>query len=158
MRGAFARYVTVPAASTLVIPDALDLRVAALAEPTAIAVHAVDLAGVAATDRVLVTGGGPVGLLIVSVLLARGVRNITVSEPSEVRRRRALAIGAARTIRPEALSEAPVGGVVAGPVDVAFECSGHADAGSSALDQLDRAGRWSSWVRGRSRSRSTRTG
>ncbi len=140
MRGAFARYVTVPASSTLVIPDSLDLRAAALAEPTAIAVHAVDLAGVGPTDRVLVTGGGPVGLLIVSVLLARGVRDITVSEPSEVRRQRAMAVGAARTLRPEELGEAPLGGVVAGPVDVAFECSGHADAGSMALDQLDRAG------------------
>jgi (R,R)-butanediol dehydrogenase/meso-butanediol dehydrogenase/diacetyl reductase len=140
MRGAFARYVVVPASSTLLIPDSLDLRAAALAEPTAIAVHAVGLVGVGPDDRVLVTGGGPIGLLIVSVLLAQGVRDITVSEPSDLRRLRADAVGAARTVRPEELVEAPPGGVVATPVDVVFECSGRPAAGARALDQLDRAG------------------
>lgn len=140
MRGAFARYMTVSAVGTLVVPDSLDLRVAALAEPTAIAVHAVELAGAGTDDRVLVTGGGPVGLLVVSVLLARGVRDITVSEPSELRRQRALAVGAARAVRPEELDEAPPGGLVATPVDVVFECSGSPTAGARALDQLDRAG------------------
>ena len=38
-------------------------------------------------DRVLVTGAGPVGALTVAVLRARGIEDITVSEPSEVRRR-----------------------------------------------------------------------
>ena len=72
--------------STLAIPDSLDMRAAALAEPTAIALHAVELAGIGPGDRVLVTGAGPMGLLIVSVLRARGVRDITVSEPSGLRR------------------------------------------------------------------------
>ena len=140
MRGAFARYLVVPAASTLPVPDSLDMRTAALAEPTAIALHAVELAGVGPDDRVLVTGGGPVGLLIVSVLLARGIGDITVSEPSALRRERAREVGASRTVRPEELAEPPVGGVVAGPVDVAFECSGRPEAGEAALGLLDRAG------------------
>lgn len=140
MRGAFAPFVTAPAAGTLIIPDSLDLRVAALTEPTAIAVHAVELAGVGPDDRVLVTGGGPVGLLVVSVLLARGVRDITVSEPSGIRRQRAGEVGAARTVRPDELGEAPPGEVVADPVDVVFECSGSPAAAARALDQLDRAG------------------
>lgn len=140
MRGAFARYVTVAASSTLVIPDSLGLREAALAEPTAIAVHAVELADVQPDDRVLVTGAGPIGLLILSVLWARGVRDITVSEPSEPRRRRAMAVGAARTVQPEALPDPPPAGVVTHPVDVAFECSGHPSAGARCLDQLDRGG------------------
>jgi 2-desacetyl-2-hydroxyethyl bacteriochlorophyllide A dehydrogenase len=140
MRGAFARYTTVPAASTLLIPDSLGMRPAALAEPTAIAFHAVELAGVGPEDRVLVTGGGPIGLLIVSVLLARGIRDITVSEPSGLRRQRAAAVGAARTVRPEDLGEPTAGGVVPDPVDVAFECSGSAAAGERALSNLGPAG------------------
>jgi 2-desacetyl-2-hydroxyethyl bacteriochlorophyllide A dehydrogenase len=140
MRGAFARYLVVPAASTLPVPASLDMRTAALAEPTAIALHAVELAGVGPSDRVLVTGGGPVGLLIVSVLLARGIADITVSEPSALRRERAREVGASRTVRPDELAEPPLGGVVAGPVDVAFECSGRPAAGEAALGLLDRAG------------------
>jgi 2-desacetyl-2-hydroxyethyl bacteriochlorophyllide A dehydrogenase len=140
MRGAFARYVVVAAESTLPVPDSLDMRTAALAEPTAIALHAVELAGVGPGDRVLVTGGGPVGLLIVSVLLAQGIGDITVSEPSAIRRERAMAVGASRTVRPEELAEPPAAGVVADPVDVAFECSGRPSAGEAALGVLDRAG------------------
>ena len=91
---------TVSAGNALRIPDSLTTRVAALAEPTAIAIHAVELADVRPEDRVLVTGGGPVGLLIVAVLRARGVTDITVSEPVAARREQALAVGAARTVAP----------------------------------------------------------
>jgi len=140
MRGAFARYVSVGAANTLVIPDSLSMRAAALAEPTAIALHAAQLVPVEPDDRVLVTGGGPIGLLILSVLLARGVQDITVSEPSALRRERARAVGAGRTIRPEDLEEPPLGAVVAEPVDVVFECSGSPVAAEQALANLDRAG------------------
>ena len=140
MRGAFAQYLVVSAAGTLVIPDRLDMRAAALVEPTAIALHAVDLAGVGPDDRILITGGGPVGQLIVSLLRARGVGDITVSEPSDLRARRAADVGATRTIRPEELEPAATGQVVSAPVDVAFECSGSPAAAAQALDQLDRAG------------------
>jgi len=140
MRGAFAQYVTVSSDNALRIPESLATRAAALAEPTAIAIHAVELADVRPDDRVLVTGGGPVGLLIVAVLRARGVTDITVSEPVAARRERALAVGATRTVVPDDLEEPAVGAIVSGPYAVAFECSGHASAGRRALGQLDYAG------------------
>jgi (R,R)-butanediol dehydrogenase/meso-butanediol dehydrogenase/diacetyl reductase len=140
LRGAFAQYIAVPAANVLPVPASLSTRGAALAEPTAIALHAVQLAGVEADDRVLVTGGGPVGLLIVAVLRARGVTDITVSEPVELRRARALAVGATRTVSPDALDAPAMGSTVAAPFAVAFECSGHARAAEQALGQLDFAG------------------
>ena len=65
-----------------------------------------------------------------SVLLARGVTDITVCEPSEVRRKRALRHRGGAHHPPEELSEAPIGAAGGRPFDVAFECSGHADAGS----------------------------
>jgi len=91
-RGAFCRYKTVAVDNVLLIPDSLSIRAAALAEPTAIALHAVRAGDVGPDDRVLVTGGGPVGLLIVAVLRAQGVTDITVSEPSLIRRDQALAV------------------------------------------------------------------
>ncbi len=139
-RGAFCRYKTVAADSLIRIPDSLPTRFAALAEPTAIALHAVRLAGVAPEDRVLVTGAGPVGLLIIAVLRAQGITDITVSEPSALRRQRALDVGAARVVAPDALVEPPMAQPVADPSAVVFECSGHAAAIEAALGQLDYAG------------------
>jgi 2-desacetyl-2-hydroxyethyl bacteriochlorophyllide A dehydrogenase len=139
-RGAFCRYLSVPAERLRRIPEGLDSRPAALAEPTAIALHAVGLSGAAPGDRVLVTGGGPVGLLTTAVLAAGGVTDVTVTEPAPARRRRASEVGAARTLAPDELARAPLGQPVAEPFDLAFECSGRATAAESALDQLDRAG------------------
>ncbi|HUE07276.1 MAG TPA: alcohol dehydrogenase catalytic domain-containing protein [Acidimicrobiales bacterium] len=139
-RGAFCQYKTVAADGLLRIPDSLPTRVAALAEPMAITLHAVRLADVHAEDRVLVTGAGPVGLLLVAVLRSRGISDITVSEPSAVRRQQALAVGAARVVAPDTLEPPPMALPVAEPYAVAFECSGHAGALEAALGQLDYAG------------------
>jgi 2-desacetyl-2-hydroxyethyl bacteriochlorophyllide A dehydrogenase len=138
--GAFCRYVLVRAEQLLRLPDALPTRVAALTEPTAIAIHTVNLSGVTPQDRVLITGAGPVGLLIVAVLLARGVTDITVSEPSALRRTRASAVGATTVIAPDTFPTPALGRPVDEPFTVAFECSGHAAAAETALDQLDFAG------------------
>jgi 2-desacetyl-2-hydroxyethyl bacteriochlorophyllide A dehydrogenase len=139
-RGAFCRYVAVPAARLLALPAGLTTRQAALTEPTAIAIHTVNLSGVTPQDRVLVTGAGPVGLLVVAVLHARGVGGITVSEPVPARRERALAVGAARAVHPDGLPAAPLGRPVVDAVTVAFECSGNGRAAESALAQLEPSG------------------
>ncbi len=94
-RGAFCRYKLVPAARLVRVPETLSTRAAALTEPTAIAIHTVNLADAGADDRVLVTGGGPVGLLTTAVLRSRGVHDIVVSEPAPARRERAW-----RSVRP----------------------------------------------------------
>jgi 2-desacetyl-2-hydroxyethyl bacteriochlorophyllide A dehydrogenase len=138
--GAFCRYLVVGAERLLRLSDTLSTRVAALTEPTAIALHTVNLSGVVPGDRVLVTGGGPVGLLTVAVLVARGVTDITVSEPSPLRRERAAAVGASIVVAPDQFPTPGLGRPVATPFDVAFECSGHAAAAETALDQLDFAG------------------
>jgi (R,R)-butanediol dehydrogenase/meso-butanediol dehydrogenase/diacetyl reductase len=139
-RGAYARYTAVSAANTALVPDSLSLRAAALAEPTAIALHAVQLADVRPEDRVLVTGCGPIGLILVAVLRSIGVEDITVTEPVALRRDRALAVGADRARSPDELETPPSVGVVTEPFAVAFECSGRGQAAAQALGQLDHAG------------------
>jgi 2-desacetyl-2-hydroxyethyl bacteriochlorophyllide A dehydrogenase len=138
--GAFCRYRKVQASRLLRVPDGLSTRHAALTEPTAIAIHCVTLSGAAPGDRVLVTGAGPVGALTVAALAASGVKDITVSEPSEIRREHALAVGAAGVVHPEELPSAPTGRPVKDPYNIIFECSGNAAAAEAALDQLDYAG------------------
>jgi (R,R)-butanediol dehydrogenase/meso-butanediol dehydrogenase/diacetyl reductase len=139
--GAFARYVVKPVAQLIAVPPGLGLRAAALTEPTAVVLHAVSLSGVQPDDRVLVTGAGPIGLLTTAVLRARGIDDVTVSEPTPRRRERALAVGARRVVTPADLPGAPpIGRPQPDAFDVAFECSGKAVAVQSALDQLDFAG------------------
>jgi L-iditol 2-dehydrogenase len=139
-RGAFARYVVAPAEQLVAVPENLPSRAAALTEPTAVAMHSVTLSRVTPDDRVLVTGAGPVGLLVTAVLHAQDIDDVTVSEPAPARRERALAVGAARVVTPDALPTPSMGSPVAEPYTVVFECSGNASAAEAALDQLDFAG------------------
>jgi 2-desacetyl-2-hydroxyethyl bacteriochlorophyllide A dehydrogenase len=139
-RGAFTRYLAVADRSLSTVPDGLSTRHAALTEPTAIALHTVALSDVTPDDRVLVMGAGPVGLLTLAVLRAQSITDVTVVEPFESRRDRASALGARDVLDPTDLPPAPLGQPVDDPFTVAFECSGHARAAVSALDQLDYAG------------------
>ena len=76
---------TVPAFTVHQVPPALDLRLAALAEPLAVACHDVRRSEVAAGERAVVIGGGPIGLLIALVARAHGVQ-VLIVEPDETRR------------------------------------------------------------------------
>jgi threonine dehydrogenase-like Zn-dependent dehydrogenase len=139
--GAYAEYKVVDADALFRIPDAMDLRTAALTEPVAVARRGVRRAGAQPGDRILVTGAGPIGLLTVAVLAAGGVADITVSEPNPKRRRLAEKLGASTTISPHDLERAagPMD-LVAAPYQYAFECSGRTDAMEAGLENLDRAG------------------
>jgi (R,R)-butanediol dehydrogenase/meso-butanediol dehydrogenase/diacetyl reductase len=141
-QGAFAEFVKVDASQLLGLPEGLGMRDAALAEPLAVALHGITLSGVSPGDRVLVAGAGPIGALTVAALRARGVEDVTVSEPREVRRRLAGKLGAARVVEPDVLEiPAMPFARVADPYDAAFECSGSPRAFRAALAQLDRTGR-----------------
>lgn len=103
------------------------LDIIALVEPLAVAWHAVSRIPIQDTDAVLVIGAGPIGLAIIQVLKARGIKNIIVAEVSERRRLFAQTLGAATVLNP---TEVDVSAQVraltgdAGGTDIAFECSG----------------------------------
>ncbi|MEU0217024.1 L-idonate 5-dehydrogenase [Streptomyces sp. NPDC006265] len=80
VQGGFAAQVVVPAAQVRALPDGLELRRAALAEPLSVALHAVRRAGGVAGRHVLVTGAGPIGCLVVAAAKAAGAAHITVSD------------------------------------------------------------------------------
>lgn len=140
--GAFAGYVCRPRAGVVALPSGLDLRTAALAEPLAVALHAVHRSGVSAGQRALVTGAGPIGMLVVVALRCEGVHDIVVSEPSPSRRALAQRLGAT-TLMPDDLETPTIAEpsrIVDGAFDVALECSGRADAIEAACSQLRRRG------------------
>jgi L-iditol 2-dehydrogenase len=142
--GAFAEYVCADERSLVAVPNGLDLRTAALAEPLAVALHAATRGEVGPDRRVLVSGAGPVGALALLALRARGVTDIVVSEPNPLRRELAAALGATTVVAPVELdvpSIAEPGRIVDGWVDVALECSGRASAMVAASAQLGVGGR-----------------
>lgn len=139
--GAFARYVASQDDSLVAVPEGLDLRAAALTEPLSVAVHAVRQSRAEPQSRVLVTGAGPIGLLVIAVLRARGVDDVTVSEPATLREMRAVAVGATATLHPREMARPRMPmDLAAEPFDIAIECSGRGVAQQAALCQLGRAG------------------
>jgi 2-desacetyl-2-hydroxyethyl bacteriochlorophyllide A dehydrogenase len=140
--GAFAAFVVTAASGLVAVEDGMPLRTAALTEPLAVALHAITRSGARPGERVLVTGAGPIGLLAVAALRARGIEDVVVSEPAFSRRERALAVGAQAAVTPGAL-EVPTMpmDLVDEPYDVVLECSGRAEAMEAALSQLGRGGR-----------------
>ena len=97
--GGYQSRLVVPVTSTVRVPDGLESDVAVLAEPLAVALHAVlrgaRVAGGSLADC-LVLGGGPIGQLVATLLLdgAGGDGPVTVVEPQADRRRMAAALGA----------------------------------------------------------------
>ena len=71
--GGMAEYVSAPAANLVELPTGLDLSVASLVEPLAVAVHALNRARVGDSDKVLVIGGGAIGLAVGAALQGRGI-------------------------------------------------------------------------------------
>ena len=136
--GSWATHRRVDAGHLFRVPDGLDLRTAALAEPTAIALRAIRRSGARAGSRVLVTGAGSIGLLAVAILADLGA-DVVVSEPSASRRARTLAVGARTAVSPEELPR-PDGphDLVAEPFAAVVECSGRAEVVEHALTLLDR--------------------
>jgi len=89
--GGFAERVSTAAASVIDIPQDMSVRAAALTEPAATAVHAINVAMRALVRplpecRVLVLGGGAIGMLSALLLKSYGVRHVTVSETNALRR------------------------------------------------------------------------
>ena len=84
--GGMARYVALPPEVLHAVPEGVDPRTAALVEPLAVAVHAVDLSGMEEGDAVAVFGAGPIGVLTALVARHAGAGQVVITEPNAWRR------------------------------------------------------------------------
>jgi len=139
--GAFAEFVSVPAHQCHAIPRTMSDSDAAMIEPLAVALHATSRAPSLAGKRVLVTGGGPIGLLTARAARALGAARVVISEPAPRRREAATRLAADASLDPlsadfvaHALAESE------GGFDMAFEASGAAAAVRSSFDVVRRGG------------------
>ena len=84
------------------IPNGLDPAIAALTEPLAVGLHAVNQSGITKDRAAIVIGAGPVGLSVISALVLVGIELIIASDYSPTRRALAEAMGAHVVIDPTA--------------------------------------------------------
>ncbi|HEX6021033.1 MAG TPA: alcohol dehydrogenase catalytic domain-containing protein [Solirubrobacter sp.] len=126
--GGLSELILVPARNAeldlLELPDTLSDEAATLIEPLACGVRGLDRAGVKAGTRLLVIGGGQMGLLIIQAALARGAE-VAVAEPRPERRALAHALGASDPGE---------------PADVVMLATGAREAWEQALRSVGRAG------------------
>lgn len=88
--GAFAPLMAIPplalaGGNAVKLPDSLSDEAASLAEPMSCAINAQELIGVKAGDRVLITGGGPLGAIHAEIAKALGAARVMIVQRSEPR-------------------------------------------------------------------------
>jgi threonine dehydrogenase-like Zn-dependent dehydrogenase len=102
--GGYAEQVLVQESLTMPVPNGLSPQTAALTEPLAVAWHAVRRSQVGRKETAVVVGCGPIGLAVILMLKARGVRTVVASDFSPGRRALAERCGADVVIDPGAES------------------------------------------------------
>lgn len=83
-----------------VVPNGLDARRAALTEPMAVGLHAVNRSGIVPGDGALVLGCGPIGIAVIAALKSRGIEPIIAADFSPTRRDLAITMGAHESVDP----------------------------------------------------------
>lgn len=144
VNGSMARYAVARRDMVYRLPDSVSLREAALAEPFACAVQAIDeLTDVHVGDTVLLSGPGPIGLACLILLAARGARVIAAgTEQDRSRLDLALRLGAvcAVDVTREDLQEVVAEETAGAGVDVAVDASGSESAVAASIQALKKMG------------------
>lgn len=144
INGSFAEYVISREESVHVLPDAVDLKAAALTEPLACCVHAaLEKTVVKKEDKVLIFGPGPIGLLQAQVVKAQGAFVILAGITKDQKRlelAKSLGVDIAVDIQKESLEEIVLTYTNGYGVDKLFECSGAVQALNQGLPLVKKKG------------------
>jgi 2-desacetyl-2-hydroxyethyl bacteriochlorophyllide A dehydrogenase len=151
VEGGMAEVISHPAALLHRLPDSIPWRLAPMAEPLVIAMHAVRQSEVESGQHVVVTGAGPIGLLAAQYALTLGARPI-VLDPVAERLALARSLGVGHAVNPAADDAvAAISAITGGRMaEAVIECSGAASAIRGAIDYASHAGHISlvGWPRG----------
>ena len=132
--GGFAEYAVFPARKAVLLPAELDPHHGAFCEPLACTLHGMDLGAPAPGERVLVLGGGVIGLLAVQLARLAGAEVMLLTRhPAKRALAERLGAGASAGSPEEALALWPEG------ADLVLECAGVAETVAGA-SRLARAG------------------
>jgi L-iditol 2-dehydrogenase len=149
INGSFAEYVISREESVHVLPDAVDLKAAALTEPLACCVHAaLEKTLVKKEDKVLIFGPGPIGLLQAQVVKAQKAFVILAGITKDQKRlelAKSLGVDVAVDIQKESLEEIVLAYTNGYGVDKLFECSGAVQALNQGLPLVKKKERLYKW-------------
>ncbi len=132
--GGFAPYAVFPAHKAIALPDDLHPHYGAFCEPLACTIHGLDMAAPLPGERVIILGGGVIGLLALQLARAAGAEVLLITRHPD-KRHLAITLGAVATAASptEALKLWPKG------ADVVLECAGVVET-VEAAPALTRAG------------------
>ena len=133
--GALAEKIKVRSDMVLKVPDNVSDEEATMVEPTAVALHGIHLADIKVGSKVLVIGGGIIGLLSAMFAKKEGASFVAVSETNPKRGEKALSLGVADKYY-DAKDENMLNEIMSdtnGGFDIVIECCGNASAVTSSL-------------------------
>jgi L-idonate 5-dehydrogenase len=137
IQGAFSEQLVIDASQAHAVADHLSLSEAALAEPLSVGLHAIQRAGGVLGKKVLVTGCGPIGSLLIGGLRRAGAAYIVAADIADLPLQCARQMGADETInlrtQTDALDKYKAD---KGQFDAVFEASGSEPALRAALDVI----------------------
>lgn len=133
-QGALAQYIYVKRDMVRPLPEGVSLKLGALAEPLAVALHGVALAGALEGKSVLISGAGPIGLLAIVGARSAGAARITTTDIFDEPLARARSVGADEILNVKKSS------LPTDSFDVVLECSGSLPAVNSAISAVARGG------------------
>jgi len=100
VHGAYSEFFIVDEALLLPIPEQVPAEAAAITEPLAVGLHAVNRADINEGDVALVAGCGPIGLAAIAALKLKGVKHIVASDLQDSKKELAMKFGATAFANP----------------------------------------------------------
>ena len=100
LNGGMAEFQVIPEGIAYRLPDGMDPKIGALAEPLSCCVHAMDRLAPRSGTSIVIFGAGPAGLILVALSRLAGLTPIVVVEPDAARRDSAVTFGANTTVDP----------------------------------------------------------
>ena len=140
MQGGFSSYIDAVPAQCIPVPKTLPYEAAALAEPLAVALHAVSRAGDVRERHVAVFGGGPIGLLVMLAARLAGAATVTVADIAAAPLSFAMQLGADRTVNVASDPEVLAGLAANEGFGTVFEATGAPAGLASAIATVRRGG------------------
>ncbi|MGA7815877.1 L-idonate 5-dehydrogenase [Caballeronia sp.] len=139
MQGMFRQFIVVEARQCVPVPEGLDFAMASMAEPLAVALHALRQAGSLVGAKVLLVGCGPIGCILLAVARRAGAHRIVAVDLADKALQMATTLGADETVLANDQARIDQWSQQRGTFDVVLEASG-SPAGLDTALRAARAG------------------